>query len=91
MSHSDDLRKCAAKSLLAGGDRCGLCEYWELVTGWRGDAPAVGDCTAEYDETLRTSTAKTCPKFRRDKSVEEVARTGHRIDLAKVRQELDHD
>jgi len=66
-------RRSWAKGLLAGGDCCGLCERWEFTVQAAGGAPAVGDCTAEYIETLRTASAKPCERFERDAMVEEEA------------------
>ena len=66
-------RRSWAKGLLASGDCCGLCERWEFTVQAAGGAPAVGDCTAEYIETLRTASAKPCERFERDAMVEEEA------------------
>ena len=69
-------RRSWAVGLLAAGDSCGLCSHWEFVVQAAGGAPAVGDCTAEYIETLRTATAKPCERFERDAEVEAAARGG---------------
>lgn len=82
VSHTQDRMKCAAMAILARGDSCGLCEHWEMTAGWQGGAPAVGDCAREWEETMRMATAKPCPHFKRDKWVEEVAKTGHRQQAA---------
>lgn len=67
-------RLCWAKGVLAGGDCCGLCEHWSFTCQAHGGAPAIGDCTREYEETMRTATAKPCEHFTRDEMVEEEAR-----------------
>ena len=72
-------RQSWAKAILAGGDCCGLCEHWEFTLLAAGGAPPVGDCWREYEETMRTATAKPCEHFHRDEMVEGMARMGERI------------
>lgn len=74
MTRQAERNRTWAKSLLAGGDCCGLCEHWQFVVQGQGGAPAVGDCCREWDETLRFATAKPCPSFVRDSVVERMAK-----------------
>ena len=69
-------RQAWAKGLLAGGDVCGLCQHWCFTVQAAGGAPAVGDCLADYEQFLRTATAKPCERFERDAEVEASARGG---------------
>ena len=69
-------RRSWAVGLLAAGDSCGLCQWWEFVVQAAGGAPAVGDCLADYEQFLRTATAKPCERFERDAEVEAAARGG---------------
>ena len=69
-------RRSWAVGLLAAGDSCGLCSHWEFTVQAAGGAPAVGDCTREWTETMRTASAKPCERFERDAMVEDAARGG---------------
>ena len=69
-------RRSWAKGLLASGDVCGLCSHWSFTVQAAGGAPAVGDCTHEWTETMRTAPAKPCERFERDAMVEDAARGG---------------
>ena len=74
MSKTTDQRRCWALSMLACGDCCGLCESWSFTVQGAKGAPAVGDCTEKWVETMRTATAKPCEHFKRDTEVVKAAR-----------------